>query len=109
MSNAQETVGDRFKTNSTCKVFGSGGDRLKLAQLSSMQEGAYKEWIETVKNEPTSNRTRIIRYLDTGQGSRQGRRSQSRVHSSNELFSSHGNYTNYFNVRGRHGNEFDFS
>jgi MAC/Perforin domain/Hemopexin len=52
MSNAQETVGDRFKTNSTCKVFGSGGDRLKLAQLSSMQEGAYKQWIETVKDNP---------------------------------------------------------
>jgi MAC/Perforin domain/Hemopexin len=51
-STAQKTVGDRFKANSTCKVFGSGGDRLRLAELSSLEEKAYGEWIKSVRTNP---------------------------------------------------------
>jgi MAC/Perforin domain/Hemopexin len=52
MSSDQKTVGDRFKSNSTCKVFGSGGDRLELAKLTSLQEEAYGKWIQSVKQNP---------------------------------------------------------
>ena len=51
-SSEQETVSDKFKSSSTCKVFGSGGDRLKLAKLSSLEAQHYEDWIESVKSNP---------------------------------------------------------
>ena len=109
MSKDQKTVGDRFKSNSTCKVFGSGGDRLELAKLSSMQEEAYGEWIQSVKNNPQVIELGLSGIWTLVKDPDEGRGSQSRVHSRNELFASHRNHTNYFDVRGRHGNAFDFS
>jgi hypothetical protein len=51
-SSEQKTVGDKFKSSSTCKVFGSGGDRIELAKLSSLEAEAYGHWIESVKKNP---------------------------------------------------------
>lgn len=52
VSSAQKTIGDKFKSSSTCKVFGSGGNRIVLAKLSSLEPETYGEWIESVKDNP---------------------------------------------------------
>jgi len=52
VSTAQKTVGDKFKSSSTCKVFGSGGSRIHLAKLSSLDPKTYDLWIESVKENP---------------------------------------------------------
>jgi hypothetical protein len=51
-STEQKSVSDRFKSSSTCKVFGSGGDRVALAKLSSLDPKVYGDWIESVKHNP---------------------------------------------------------
>ena len=51
-STDQKTVGDKFKSNSTCKVFGSGGKRIELAKLSNLDSKAYEAWIDSVKSNP---------------------------------------------------------
>lgn len=51
-SSEQSSVGDRFRSSSTCKVFGSGGDRVALAKLSSLDPEIYGEWIESIKRNP---------------------------------------------------------
>ena len=43
---------DKLQNNSECTVFGKGGDELKLAALSSLDETAYNEWLATIKNNP---------------------------------------------------------
>ena len=51
-STEQKSAGDKFKSSSTCKVFGSGGDRIALAKLSSLDPKLYGEWIESIKHNP---------------------------------------------------------
>ena len=51
-STEQKFAGDRFRSSSTCKVFGSGGDRIALAKLSSLDPKVYGDWIESVKHNP---------------------------------------------------------
>jgi MAC/Perforin domain len=51
-SSEQVTVSDKFKSSSSCKVFGSGGERIKLAKLSSLEATAYDAWIESIKGNP---------------------------------------------------------
>ena len=43
---------EKLKESSECQVSGKGGDEIKLASLSSLNEGAYKEWVETIKGIP---------------------------------------------------------
>ncbi|MGB0385428.1 MAG: hemopexin repeat-containing protein [Ardenticatenaceae bacterium] len=43
---------DKLQNNSECTVFGKGGDELKLAALSSLDEAAYNEWLATIKHNP---------------------------------------------------------
>ncbi|MCP4110771.1 MAG: hypothetical protein GY749_35465 [Desulfobacteraceae bacterium] len=43
---------ENLQNNSECTVFGKGGDELKLAALSSLDEARYNEWLETIKKNP---------------------------------------------------------
>jgi len=47
----QETK-EKLQSNSECSVFGKGGDELKLAALSTLDETNYNAWLETVKTNP---------------------------------------------------------
>jgi hypothetical protein len=43
---------ERLQNNSECTVFGKGGDELKLAALSSLDEARYNDWLATIKDNP---------------------------------------------------------
>jgi hypothetical protein len=43
---------DKLQTNATCTVWGKGGDRLKLAALSSLDQTKYDEWLGSVPGNP---------------------------------------------------------
>ena len=43
---------EKLQNNSECTVFGKGGDELKLATLSSLDEARYNEWLATIKDNP---------------------------------------------------------
>ena len=43
---------EKLQSNSECTVFGKGGDELKLATLSSLDEARYNEWLATIKDNP---------------------------------------------------------
>ena len=43
---------EKLQTNSECTVFGKGGDELKLAMLSSLDETLYNQWLATIKDNP---------------------------------------------------------
>jgi hypothetical protein len=51
-STTETTISERFKSSSTCKVFGSGGNRIELAKLTSLTPQTYENWIESVNNNP---------------------------------------------------------
>lgn len=51
-STEQKDSAEKFKSNSSCRVFGSGGDKLKLARLSKLDEETYNLWLESVKTAP---------------------------------------------------------
>lgn len=51
-SSEQKDSVEKFKSNSSCRVFGSGGDKVKLAQLSKLDEATYHAWLESVKTAP---------------------------------------------------------
>lgn len=51
MSMQQEK--ERLQKNSECQVLGKGGDELKLALLSSLDEAAYGQWVDTIKVNPS--------------------------------------------------------
>ena len=40
------------RSNSECTVFGSGGEELKLAALSTLDEDLYNQWLLTVRDNP---------------------------------------------------------
>lgn len=42
----------QLRSNSECTVVGKGGDELRLAALSSLDESAYNAWLATVKENP---------------------------------------------------------
>jgi hypothetical protein len=46
------TAKEKLQNNSECTVFGKGGDELKLATLSSLDEARYNEWLTTIKDNP---------------------------------------------------------
>lgn len=43
---------DKLQSNSQCTVFGKGGDELKLAALSTLDNTLYNDWLVTVKDNP---------------------------------------------------------
>lgn len=43
---------EKLRSNSDCTVTGKGGDELRLAALSSLDENAYNAWLTTVKENP---------------------------------------------------------
>jgi len=49
---SSEQSKEKLQTNSECTVFGKGGDELRLAALSSLDEQKYNEWLSTIKENP---------------------------------------------------------
>lgn len=49
---SSNTAKEKLQNNSECTVFGKGGDELKLATLSSLDEAHYNEWLSTIKDNP---------------------------------------------------------
>lgn len=43
---------EKLQSNSQCCVAGKGGDELKLAALSSLDESKYNDWISTIRDNP---------------------------------------------------------
>ncbi len=43
---------EQLQKNSECTVSGKGGDELKLATLSSLDEQSYNDWLATIKENP---------------------------------------------------------
>ncbi|MDH3604221.1 MAG: hemopexin repeat-containing protein [Candidatus Tectomicrobia bacterium] len=43
---------EKLQNNSSCTVFGKGGNELKLAALSSLDEARYNEWVATISTNP---------------------------------------------------------
>lgn len=43
---------EKLLNSSQCSVSGRGGDELKLAALSSLDEGHYNQWVATVRDNP---------------------------------------------------------
>ncbi len=52
VSTSDQESKDKLQTNSQCTVFGKGGDELKLAALSTLDNVLYNEWLATVKDNP---------------------------------------------------------
>lgn len=52
LSAKQQEHKERLQSNSECTVFGKGGDELKLAALSSLDEAKYNEWLATIDENP---------------------------------------------------------
>lgn len=52
LSTSDQRSRERLQSNSQCSVFGQGGDGLKLAALSTLDEDAYNAWLVTVKDNP---------------------------------------------------------
>ena len=48
----QEASRERLQNSSQCSVAGKGGDELKLAALSTLDESKYNEWIATIRQNP---------------------------------------------------------
>jgi hypothetical protein len=47
---AQQTNKEKLRKNSEWTVLGSGGDEVKLAVLSSLNEEHYSDWLRTIKD-----------------------------------------------------------
>ncbi len=53
MSTSSQEEKENLRKNSECQILGKGGDELKLALLSSLDESAYSQWVETIKDNPS--------------------------------------------------------
>lgn len=49
---SQQQSKEKLQNNSQCTVFGKGGDELKLATLSSLDEQNYNAWLATISENP---------------------------------------------------------
>jgi hypothetical protein len=47
-----EASREKLQSSSQCSVAGKGGDELKLAALSSLDEAKYNEWLSTIRQNP---------------------------------------------------------
>lgn len=52
LNTTQRQQKEKLQNNSQCTVFGKGGDEIKLAALSSLDEAKYNEWLTTIKDNP---------------------------------------------------------
>lgn len=52
VNTSDEQSREKLQSNSQCTVYGKGGDELKLAALSSLDNVLYNEWLDTVKGNP---------------------------------------------------------
>ena len=52
LSTSDQRSRERLQSNSRCTVFGSGGDSLRLAALTTLDDEAYNQWVATVKDNP---------------------------------------------------------
>jgi len=52
MNASQQASKEKLQSNSQCTVFGKGGDELKLASLSSLDEQNYNAWLATINENP---------------------------------------------------------
>ncbi len=52
LSAKQQEDKEKLQSNSECTVFGTGGDELKLATLSSLDKDKYNEWLATITTNP---------------------------------------------------------
>ncbi|MGH8656739.1 MAG: hemopexin repeat-containing protein [Gammaproteobacteria bacterium] len=52
VSTTQQEHKEKLQNNSECTVFGKGGDEIRLAALSSLDEAKYNEWLATIKENP---------------------------------------------------------
>jgi hypothetical protein len=52
LSREEQQSREKLMSNSQCTVLGQGGTEVKLAALSSLDEKAYNEWLETVRLNP---------------------------------------------------------
>ena len=52
ISTSDQQSKEKLQSNSQCTVFGKGGDELKLASLSTLDNTLYNDWLVTVKDNP---------------------------------------------------------
>lgn len=52
VSGSKATSSETFQSNSSCTVFGCGGDSTLLAQLSTLNHDIYNQWVKSVKANP---------------------------------------------------------
>lgn len=52
VSTSDDQSRQQLQANSQCTVFGKGGDELRLAALSTLDNELYNQWLETVKVNP---------------------------------------------------------
>jgi hypothetical protein len=52
VNTSEQKSKEKLQNNSQCTVFGKGGDELKLAALSTLDNDLYNEWLVTVKDNP---------------------------------------------------------
>ncbi|MGH8549246.1 MAG: hemopexin repeat-containing protein [Methylococcales bacterium] len=74
MSTEQQENREKLQQNAECTVFGKGGDELKLAALSSLDEIKYNEWLATIKDNP-----QVIEFEAVGIWTLVGDRKQARA------------------------------
>lgn len=48
----EETSKERLRSSSQCTVIGKGGDEVLLAEMSSLDQGAYNKWLTTIPQNP---------------------------------------------------------
>lgn len=51
---------EKLQRSSQCSVAGKGGDELKLAMLSSLDETRYNEWLATVRQNPQTVELEVV-------------------------------------------------
>lgn len=51
---------ERLRNNAQCSVTGCGGDEVKLACLSSLDEAVYNEWLKTIRNNPQTIEMEVV-------------------------------------------------
>ncbi len=52
VSSSMQESKEKLQSNSECTVWGQGGSEENLAALSSLDEGAYNQWLATIKDNP---------------------------------------------------------
>lgn len=51
---------EKIRRSSLCNVIGRGGDELKLATLSTLDEALYNEWLSTIRKNPQTIELEVV-------------------------------------------------